>query len=240
MIKKAFVLFLTIIILVSIPFSAAFAESYSSTGWTATFTGDGISSNFNSNTVASEISRIEPGDDIIVSVTLKNNDSVVTDWYMTNEILQSLEDSIHKRAGGAYDYELIYEGPDGTKTFFNSSGIGGDNGDVKQATGNLKDYFFVGTLKTGATGKVTLKVAIDGEADGNSYQDAMAQFKMVFAVEKTTNDGTKKEYSPKTGEILRIGLWLVVFLASIAIIVVLIKAKKNARKDDESENETRS
>lgn len=230
--KKAFALFLSVIILAALPFSAAFAEDYTSSGWTATFNGKQIDSNFKSNTISTEISKIQPGDSMTISVTIKNTYSGDSEWYMTNEVLKSLEDSKKSASGGAYDYELTYKGPSESKTFFSSTGIGGENGDIKEATGTLKDYFYVGTLKTGQTGTVTLKVTIDGEADGNSYMNSLAQFQMKFAVEKAATGGTTVvEYSPKTGEIINITLWLVVFLASVAIIVAIVKAKKKARKE---------
>ena len=229
--KKTVSVFLALLLLCTMT-TTAFAQNYSSTGWLVTFNGDQMVSNFNSNTIATEISKVEPGDSITVSVTLKNTSSDSTEWYMLNEVLKSLEDSKNSPRGGAYDYELTYQGPSESKTFFNSSGVGGENGDIKNATGNLKDYFYVGNLKTGQTGVVTLKVTIDGEADGNAYQDTLAQFKMQFAVEKTTSDGKKKEYSPKTGEVLHIALWLVVFLGSLAVIIAILRAKKKVQEED--------
>ena len=40
-------------------------------------------------------------------------------------------------------------------------------------------------MRSGNSGTVTLKVSLDGETQGNSYQDSLADLRMRFAVEVT-------------------------------------------------------
>lgn len=76
--------------------------------WRVEFNGDGVESNFRSSELAEEIYRIQPGDTIELQVGIGNTGSGETDWYMTNEVLQSLEDTQSVAEGGAYGYELVY------------------------------------------------------------------------------------------------------------------------------------
>ena len=89
--------------------------------WRVEFNGDGVESNFRSSELAEEIYRIQPGDTIELQVGIGNTGSGETDWYMTNEVLQSLEDTQSVAEGGAYGYELVYAAPDGEETVLYSS-----------------------------------------------------------------------------------------------------------------------
>ena len=55
---------------------------------------------------------MQPGDSITLKVQIRNADTGATDWYMTNEALQSLEDAADVADGGAYSYRLAYTGAD--------------------------------------------------------------------------------------------------------------------------------
>lgn len=43
---------------------------------------------------------MQPGDSITLKVEIKNSDTGSTDWYMTNEAIQSLEDAADVAKGG--------------------------------------------------------------------------------------------------------------------------------------------
>ena len=114
--------------------------------WTVEFDGEAVESNFQSSELTEQIYQIQPGDSIELQVSIGNSGGSETDWYMTNEVLQSLEDSQSVAEGGAYGYELSYVGPDGTETvIYSSASVGGetDAGEegLHQATGSLEDYF---------------------------------------------------------------------------------------------------
>lgn len=93
--------------------TTAFARDYQGAdGWQVTFDGSKMSSNFQDNDVTDEMANIQPGDSIELKVNVMNSDSGSTDWYMTNEVIQTLEDAQQSAAGGGYIYRLTYVGSD--------------------------------------------------------------------------------------------------------------------------------
>ncbi len=169
---------------------------YGDENWKVAFTSeDKMESSFNTADINDVIGGMQPGDNVIITLNLKNENRTTTDWYMRNEVLYSLEDrSTNKEtSGGAYTYRLVYTDKDGeVNTLFDSDTVGGESADdtisrmgegLKSATNALKDYFYLDTLAKGAGGVVTLEVALDGETQGNHYQDTLADLQMDFAVE---------------------------------------------------------
>ena len=75
-------------------------------------------------------------------------------------------------------------------TLYSSENVGGDGKGglpeqgLHEATDSLEDFFYLDTLDAGGEGLITLKVCLDGETQGNAYQDTMAKLQMNFAVEK--------------------------------------------------------
>lgn len=169
---------------------------YGDENWNVAFTSeDKMESSFSTADINDVIGGMQPGDNVIITLNLKNENRTTTDWYMRNEVLYSLEDrSTNKEtSGGAYTYRLVYTDKDGeVNTLFDSDTVGGESADdtinrmgegLKSATNALKDYFYLDTLAKGAGGVVTLEVALDGETQGNHYQDTLADLQMDFAVE---------------------------------------------------------
>ena len=169
---------------------------YGDENWKVAFNSeDKMESSFSTADINDVIGGMQPGDNVIITLNLKNENRTTTDWYMRNEVLYSLEDrSTNKEtSGGAYTYRLVYTDKDGeVNTLFDSDTVGGESADdtinrmgegLKSATNALKDYFYLDTLAKGAGGVVTLEVALDGETQGNHYQDTLADLQMDFAVE---------------------------------------------------------
>ena len=110
---------------------------------------------------------------------------------MTNEVIKTLEDTREADAlsGGAYTYILIYKNNSGDeKTLFSSDMVSGDDvspaGEgLHEATDALDEWFYLDTLGKDDGGVLTLRVALDGETQGNDYQDTLAELQMQFAVE---------------------------------------------------------
>ena len=192
--KRICSLALGILLLAGVPLSAHAQTTYAGP-WEVEFTEEAeMESAFSSKEMADEISGMQPGDETVIILELSNRNSSATDWYMTNKILSSLEDSVEGASGGAYTYRLTYTGPDGAKTeLFNSDTVGGEDSSAGEGlhgvSGALADYFYLGTLLSGQKGKVELTVALDGETQGNSYQDTLADLTMDFAVELSATGG---------------------------------------------------
>lgn len=196
--KKKILSFLLIAVLICSLSIQAFAASGD-----VTFTKEGkmAEQNFNVDQV---FAGLEPGDDATYYVNIHNQHANTTRWYMSNEVLKSLEDG-YTIGGGAYTYRLTYTGPKGNSTtIFDSSRVGGDHTTagspvgLHEATNNLEEYFFLDTLNSGENGLVTLYVALEGETQDNTYQNTAARIQMNFAVEVINPDGSRK--SVKTGD----------------------------------------
>ena len=220
--------------------------------WPVEFDGDGMESNFRSSELAEEIYRIQPDDTIELQVNVGNTSDSETDWYMTNEVLQSLEDTQSVAEGGAYGYELIYVDPNGEETVLYSSDIvggedttGGEG--LHQATGALEDYFYLGRLESGENGRVLLTVELEGETQGNDYQDTLARLQMNFAVEEVEpntvveqgednviNRVVKKVVTtaPKTGDPTQmLGLCAAALVSGIVLLILAVVSMKRRRDD---------
>lgn len=161
--------------------------------YNVTFTEESkMSSNFKSEDIFEQASSMQPGDSTDIVLSVKNQNKATTYWYMTNEVLKTLEDTREAAAlsGGAYTYRLAYtNGSSGKETvIFSSDLVGGENvskaGEgLHEATDALDDWFYLDTLATGQGGTLTLHIALDGETQGNDYQDTLARLNMKFAIE---------------------------------------------------------
>ena len=171
---------------------------YGDDNWNVAFTSDReMVSSFSTADINDVVSGMQPGDNVIITLDLKNTNPTTTDWYMQNEVLYSLEDrsANSQTGGGAYTYRLFYTDKDGVvEALFDSDTVGGEYNSVDDmlthmgeglhsATNALRDYFYLDTIQNGEGGIITLEVALDGETQGNSYQDTLADLQMNFAVE---------------------------------------------------------
>jgi len=195
--KKRIFSFLLIVLMIQMLLVSVSAQTfYGKEGWKVVFTPEEeMQSNFSTADWNDPISGLQPGDDVYLTVDLTNEHQETTDWYMENEIIKSLEDqsSNENTHGGAYTYELYYDSTSGVhRDLFSSDTVGGESvleteqkrrEGLNEATNNLEEYFYLDTLPNGQGGTVTLHVALDGETQGNDYQDTLAQLRLRFAVE---------------------------------------------------------
>mgnify|MGYP001622943366 CR=1 FL=1 len=225
--------------------TTVYAEDFTSQGdWSVTFNGDGMESSFSSQEMADEIYGILPGDSIELKVNVQNDSREDTDWYMSNEVIKSLEEGSTAQ-GGAYGYQLRYVNAAGEETvLFDSDTIGGDEGEEA-----LQDR-----LGSDQGGTVYLTVALDGETQGNDYQNTLAQLQMNFATEivepdtvqgedkvinRTVKEADKTVYRTqrvKTGDesqtLLYSAIALVSGLVLLGLGVMALKKKKNREEGE--------
>ena len=175
---------------------AAWADSFNgSDGWEVTYTSAGeMEDNYSDSEFAdSVLSQLQPGDDITFKVTLNHENATDADWYMSNEVRQSLEDDGGKNS--AYEYLLKYN----DETLYDSQAVGGDDTTgLSEATDAMEDYLYLDTLSKGDTGLVTLKVTLDGETEGNDYFNTLAKLQMNFAVEPVVENPGEDKVITKT------------------------------------------
>ena len=60
---------------------------------------------------------------------------------------------------------------------------GGEEG-LHEIANTPGEYFYLERLQQGETGRVTLWMRVDGETQGNGYQETLAHLQMNFAVEE--------------------------------------------------------
>lgn len=169
--------------------------------WNVTYDGSKLNSSYDVDKAT--ITSVMPGDTITYSVSYINNSSEATDFYLSADIINSLEDknadgtSASGINGGAYSYKLSYT-VDGVETsIYNSDTIGGDSEAIKglnQAKTNLDNgkslYFPVGTLKQGGSGTVNITIVLDGNSQDNDYMTKLASLDVKFGVEKAVTEPT--------------------------------------------------
>lgn len=205
--KKILGLLLSVSLAASMGTAVYGETSHGSPDWGVAFTPDSkMESNFKTADIDEAIYGMQPGDTAVIKLSLENKNSTTTDWYMTNEVLYSLEDRSANAAtgGGAYTYVLTYTNKDGEKrTLFSSDTVGGEKASeagegLHGATGALEDFFYLDTLAKGQGGAITLKVSLDGETQGNDYQDTLADLAMNFAVELNPEGTPRTPGTPGT------------------------------------------
>lgn len=236
--KKILCLAMAMLLLLSMSMNVLAEEFEGSQDWNVSFDGDKMESNFKSAEMTEEILNIQPGDSITLQVNVQNSYKEKTDWYMTNEVLKTLEESNNVAEGGAYTYILTYIDPAGGETVMYSSEVVGGEEDVKnegeglhQATNYLEDYVYLGRLAKEEAGKVVLTVKLDGETQGNDYQDTLARLQMNFAVELV---GT--ETVVKTGDQSPVALFsMVAFGCALVLLLLAILAMCLKRKKGEQQ-----
>lgn len=235
----AFLMAMTIVL--AAPY-AAFAEEYSVDDADCSFDGSEISSNFESSDLATYLSHLEPGDKLDYQVTYTNNSGKTTEWYMLNDVLETLEESKDVAENGGYTYVLKNIGPDGTETtYFDNSEVGGETKTgglegLHQATNATRDYFFIQQLAPGQSGKTSLHVELDGETQVNDYWDTKGVVRLSYAVEivepgqRVIQDGAARTGDPFD---LMKGL-LIMSLALIVGLLALLSRRKDRKDGDEA------
>lgn len=232
-----------------LPLTALADSLYGADGWTVTYTagdpGKMVMSypqteDSNEKTFADSISNLQPGDDITFTVQAIHANDTEADWYLENDIIKSLEEqSANNAAGSSYEYLLTYESPNGdsySRTLFDSKKVGGDDSEgLNEAADNLEDFIYLDQLKKGQTGKVVLKVTLDGETESDIYFDTFAQVKMRFAVEPVTEKTeTKREHRQlvRTGDETELFPFYVAMLVSGLLLLVLAFDSLRLRRKD--------
>ena len=248
MIRKTAVLLMAIVVAFAVSGASAFADSTKIDG-EATFNGNEIESTLDSGDVVKAFNDLQPGDDITVSIKYENDYGESTDWYMANEVVQTLEktDQARKQVegtgaaeNGGYTYSLTHTDKNGTETvLFSKDEVGGDAKPanmegLEQATNALDDWFFLQTLGKGESGTVKLYVKFDGETEVNDYMDTDGEVLVRFAVELTKVTPDKKKgpshQQTNTGDTFPLWIFLLMMLAGIALLVLLLARR---RKNDE-------
>lgn len=230
------------------------AEDVRKDGWKADYTGDAIESNFSSRDFADAVENLLPGDSVTINVSVKNSSKKNANFYASNEVLQSLEDS-SKAKGGAYSYDLTWKGAGDKVILYSSESVGGENEGIPAnlqglhgATDNLEDFFYLDQLASGEEGLISLRVALNGETQGNNYQNTLARLRLNFAVEEAAAGESRRitrrgestvVYTPgavQTSDPARMMFWSVATLISgLGFLICAVLYQRRSRGGDERE-----
>lgn len=196
--------------------ATVFAERMETTTGGVWFNEDGktMGNDFTDNKVSEtpkiNLSNLQPGDSVRYNIEIENRYSKATNWYMTSEIISSLEEALAK--GGGYTFFLQYSTTGKKNTIYLSYAIGGggeEGGKAESRQGLLEindalkrdyyrngvRYFYLDNLPSKGKGNIELIVALDGETQGNAYQNKLADLHLDFAVQVADSPS-----SPKTGD----------------------------------------
>ena len=172
-----------------------------------------------------------------------NGSSEETNWYLSNDVLKTLEEGSDAEGGG-YTYELVNDGvKEGHVVIFSSDAVAGtedydpdtaDTGlhDAANALGE-EEWIFIDTLQPGQKGTTTLTVALDGESQPNSYQSTDGQLEVAYAVETVDNTVTYKHVSKigHTGDDTNLLPMILTFLGALALLILAYLSWRKDRKD---------
>lgn len=225
----------------------AMAEHFTGgSDWSVTFTTDKkMDSNFTKDAMSDTLKNLQPGDDATFTVTINNSYDGKINWYMSNKVIESLEDASNNSttAGGAYTYRLVYTDNAGQQTtLYDSDKVGGEMTEeeieevggegLHEATSALEDYFLLDSMTRGNKGVVELYVALDGETQNNNYQDTLAALQMNFAVE--VEDEIQTTTPPKTGDTNNSFIYFVIIgVAGVLLLAAAILRVIAGRKREE-------
>ena len=226
--KKGIISILCLLCLICSISATAYAGYRETTIGTVWFNADGktMSNDFQKNLTDANVESaltdrlkwLQPGDSVMFTINLRNDYSQSTNWYMTNKIVSSLEEGTAR--DGAYTYHLWYKNNTSGKVtdIFDSNRIGGVIGANEVSSAGLLEindalkedytakngekYFYLDNLSRGQGGQIFLTIELDGETQGNNYQDRLADLKMNFAVQVIEPGGTTttNRNAPKTGD----------------------------------------
>lgn len=93
-------------------------------------------------------------------------------------------------------------------------------------------------MGNGDTGTVKLKVALDGQTQGNAYQNTLARLQMNFATELVQSAGQvpgtgSPRSTVKTGDQTRIMLFVLMMLGAGLVLLLIVFLRLRGSRDEE-------
>lgn len=200
------------------------------TDWQVTFNGKALTDNFTKQEFVDVIRGMQPGDTATFQVHILNKYKTDIDWWYANNITKTFEEN-SIASDGAYSYRLTYQPTGGDlDVIYDSDIVGGEDDKTKEtlglheATTAMKDFKFLDTLKANGTGVVTITVKLDGETQGNRYQDTIADLELRFAVELP-------DETVKTGDTSNSIYYVLAGVSGLVILLVLFLKTRNEKKE---------
>ena len=203
--KKCGSLFLTLALLSCWSFGVSAEALQGKSGMKVSFDGRSMKANYKLADLTKTAVNLLPGDSVTYEMRLENESGSTAEMYMSNSVRKSMEDK-----GGAYTYDLRYIGDNGSQVvIYDNMNVGGQGGEsLAEALNDLggsgdDKYFYLDEQADGTGGTVRMTVALDGETQGNDYQDSLADMRVQFAAietdEGSSGGGTTTTRRTSTG-----------------------------------------
>lgn len=202
-----------------------------------TFEGD--SEKFITYEQNSAYENMAPGEERVQKITLSNDDYRELKFYVRSEYTNPLGEGVANNQI-AYDIEFSNNG----EIFYNGK-IGGM---TQSNMDSLDQNYLLKTLKKGESTTVLMKIKVDGDSMDNTYQNTEGYLNLIFSVEHEDNTPVEKVVTVikkvpvinkipgvQTGDTTVIGTILGMFVASLALIIVIIVMKIRNRKGERNE-----
>jgi len=243
-IKKITTLLLALVMMLMMS-QAVFAQDRTANGGDFVFDGDELAWDESSGSIQEALEGLQPGDTVKIRINYYNDSSKKTEWYLRNEVIQSLED-LSSAEGGGYSYELTNHGETGELPIFNSNAVGGDDtyepsGIAKGLHGatdatEMQDFFYIDEVPANGGGYTELTVGLDGESQANDYEETLAELELEYAVEVIEPEDTIRYIRRKVDTGDRTNLWLpiVAFITALILLILAVFSYKKDRKDGEA------
>ena len=243
-IKKITTLLLALVMMLMMS-EAAFALDKDANGGDFVFDGNELSWDESSGSIAEALKDLQPGDTISIKINYYNQGSKETNWYLRNDVLESLEDA-SSAEGGGYSYKLTNHGETGDLEIFDSDAVGGDDnyepgGIAKGLHGatdatKMEDFFFIDTVPAGGGGTTELIVGLDGESQANAYENTAGELQLEYAVEEIEGEDVIRyiRKNVDTGDTTNMWLPLIAFISALILLLLAVFSYKKDRKDGEA------
>ena len=243
--------FLVIVALMVFPVMTVFADDYTGgDDWSVDWDGTDMTSTFETGQINDLLSEMQPGDTLTVDVAINNSAKEEADMWLKNDVVNSFEDN-EKASGGAYTYKLTYKNTDGSDIIlYASETVGGEDPDEEagaglyQADSATEEFFYLERMPAGKSGTVTLEVSLDGETQGNIYQNTMAKLELTFAAEayhapthgEPTEPDTPDE-NPNTGDLFDPIPWCIAGTIAGLVLLFLGLGRMKREKKEGADND---
>lgn len=156
--------------------------------------------------LGSAFEGVAPGETRSQTITVKNDNNMTADFYMSAEAVTALEKNTANARGAGYEIKLT----SGDTVLYDSTvgGYGAGSESAASSTGieemnsALEDYILIATLEKGASTDVVLTITFDGEAMDNTsaidYSWTEGQLAFEFKAGYEAPTGTTTVYKVVT------------------------------------------
>lgn len=119
-----------------------------------------------------------PGESRDETFTLMNHDQREMKFYLNTQVLKDLGEDA-QAIGAVYEISFLRDGEE-----FYKGTIGGENGSLVDLSGqSMGENMLMASLAKNESTQITMRIGIDGDSMGNSYQNAEGELQFRFSVQ---------------------------------------------------------